>query len=165
MLFNQLEHFNRCSYGYQCKSNFVTAFPRKIFYYMCTIDSMDLNFAVDCIWLILQSECNRLDWREYWLLQTCLLCIQRFRLRKVISYGILTISIRVIVTFRMTHGTFQLINMYNSNEMKFYFLRFGKKKTTFSLVYLLICWNSRTQYIANTKSQYRYTFQSFWYRF
>ena len=92
----------------------------------------------------------------------------KFRLRKVISSGILTISIRVIVTFRMTHGTFQLINMYNSNEMKFYFLRFGKKKTTFSLVYLLICLNSRTQYIANTKynnSQYRYTFQSFWYRF
>ena len=75
----------------------------------------------------------------------------KFRLRKVISSGILTISIRVIVTFRMTHGTFQLINMYNSKEMKFYFLRFDKKKTTFSLVGFLICWDSRTQYIANTK--------------
>ena len=63
-LFNQHEYFNRYSYGYYCKSNFVTAFPRKILYYICTIDSMDLNFAVDCIWLILQSECNRLDWTE-----------------------------------------------------------------------------------------------------
>ena len=117
------------------KSNFVTAFPRKIFCHICTIDSMDLNFAVDCIWLILQSECNRLDWREYyWLLQTCLLCIQRFRLRKVISYGILTISIRLIVTFRMTHGTFQLINMYNSNEMKSYCLCSSKRlKKSFSI--------------------------------